>query len=140
MVLKRFDLVFAALLIIALIAIAVPVSADTITVNNPVTSEQFQNLLNGAASGSPIIFEPGIYWMHDILITKDVMLESDPSDGGNEQNTIIDGINASDATTIGIFYNNSVYSEGTTITIENLTLQNGYTDSVYRRRCSMQLW
>ena len=51
MVLKRFDLVFAALLIIALIAIAVPVSADTITVNNPVTSEQFQNLLNGAASG-----------------------------------------------------------------------------------------
>ena len=78
--------------------------------------------------------------MHDILITKDVMLESDPSDGGNEQNTIIDGINASDATTIGIFYNNSVYSEGTTITIENLTLQNGYTVQSYRRRCSMQLW
>jgi hypothetical protein len=112
-----------------LLLLVMPVSGSPpIYIANTTTSAQLQTLMNGTSSGSTIILENGTYLIDDILITNDVTLESDPSDGGNAQNTIIDGIDAP-ANSQGIFYNNTNSGVSTAITLKNLTVKDGYSIS-----------
>ncbi|MFZ0005767.1 hypothetical protein [Methanoregula sp.] len=127
--LLRYSPITLVFTLFLLCALVVPVSGSPpIYITNTTTSAQLQTLLNGTAGGSTIILENGTYLINDILITKDVTLESDPLDGGNAQNTIIDGIDAP-ANSQGVFYNNTNSGVSTTITLINLTIRNGYSVS-----------
>jgi PKD repeat protein len=117
---KRSGLVCAGLLIIALV-LTTPVSGTII--NNSTTASQLQILLNGSAEGDTIALDPGIYWYSNIMLSKDVTLQSN---GGTAQDTIIDGNRGSQ---IGILYNGSTYFQSKTVTIRNLTFRNGFSSS-----------
>ena len=77
-----------ALLLIALLAFAAPVTAATITINpgNPI-----QAVVNNATSGDTIILNPGTYFQSNIPISKTITIRANTSYGGTAANTIIDG-------------------------------------------------
>ncbi|MDD1682275.1 MAG: PGF-pre-PGF domain-containing protein [Methanoregula sp.] len=114
MVLHRYSLVLAGLLIIALVAVA-PVSAADISIipNDPV-QDSIQGAIINATPGDRIILGPGIYSEHDIIIDKDITIRSG---SGSATDTIID------AETLGRIFDNSA---GHSLAIDNLTLQDGF--------------
>jgi PKD repeat protein len=93
-----------------------PVSSVT-TISN--TTGAIQSTVSGMSDGDILILNPGIYWENDITFSSTITIEANTTAGGNPSNTIIDGINGNS----GIF----VASGGASLTIDNLTLRDGYT-------------
>jgi hypothetical protein len=115
MVSKGYGLVFAGLLIFVMVLVA-PVAAAVWTINPGAGA--IQAGINGAASGDTIILNPGTYSENGILITgKSLTIQANATAGGDRTNTIIDGKTASPR----IFR----VTDGSSLTIDNLTLQNG---------------
>jgi PGF-pre-PGF domain-containing protein len=78
--------------------------------------DSLQAAIDAAAPGSVIDLDPGIYYEHDLVVTKPIMIRANQSLGGNPANTIID------ARGLGRIF---TVENGNTLMIENLTLQNG---------------
>jgi hypothetical protein len=118
--------------LILLLALAVPASATVWPINtgNAGTSAQFQTWIDGASSNDTITLDPGIYYVNDLTFFYNITIESNQTNGGTEQNTILDGIN-SPTTSMGIIYNQSGTIDSSTITVENLTFRNGYSGTSY---------
>jgi len=77
-----------ALLLIALLAFAAPVTAATITIN---PGDLIQTAVTAANSGDTIILNPGTYSQSNIPISKTITIRANTSYGGTAANTIIDG-------------------------------------------------
>jgi PGF-pre-PGF domain-containing protein len=114
MVLKRHGLALAGLLIIAIGTIVTPVMAADHTLN---PGDSIQVTITNAISGDTIILNPGIYNEHDIILDKNITIRANISAGSSAADTIIDAENAG-----RIFSNNESHA----LTVENLTLMNGY--------------
>jgi len=102
--------------------IGVPVSAaDIILVPNDPVQGSIQGAIFNASSGDTIVLNPGIYYENYIWLSKDITIKADTISGGDRTNTIIDGMRGLN----GIFtdYQNT----GASITIDNLTLRNGWS-------------
>jgi len=117
MSLKRSGLVLAGLLIIALVVMVAPVSATTWTVN---PGDSIQHTVDGISNGDIINFNPGVYYLHGIKFSKDVIIKANTSAGGSQLNTIIDAQYSG-----GIFDVSGTNS----LTIDNLTFKNGFADT-----------
>jgi len=101
-----------ALLLIALLAFAAPVTAATITIN---PGDSIQTAVNKAPD--TIILNPGTYSQSDIQISTTVTIRANTSYGGTAANTIIDGSKGSSS----IF----TISSGSVVTLDSLTFTNG---------------
>jgi hypothetical protein len=111
--LKRFGLILAGLLIIALVVIVTPVSATVVTISN--TTGALAAAIGAAGPGDTILLNPGTYFEHGLTISQDITLRANTSYGGTAADTIIDGSN------IQIITVNS----GCNLLIDDLTLENG---------------
>ena len=110
---KRYGLVFAGLLIVAL-SLAAPVAAVDHTLN---PGDSIQQSITDAADSDTIVLNPGTYSDHDIIVAKNITVRANLSSGGNAANTLID------AQLAGRIFNANGGSSS--LTIDNLTLQNG---------------
>ena len=122
MSLKRYSLVLAGFLIIALGAIVAPVSANTITIDNDSPTALSYNITHNVNTGDTLILNPGTYFENNIAIPSSITsltieANTSASAGGSPANTIID------AQMDGIIF--SVSSSTTYLTIDNLTLKDG---------------
>jgi len=114
--LKRYSLVLGLLLIIALVVIAVPVSAALpVTVN---TAAELESNVTSATSGEIIILNPGTYDVTGMTVSASKTIEANTSalpEAGNPTNTFING------------GNNEIFgvNNGVSFAINNLTLENG---------------
>ena len=122
MSLKRYSLVLAGFLIIALGAIVAPVSANTITIDNSSPTALSYNITHNVNTGDTLILNPGTYFENNIAIPSSITsltieANTSASAGGSPANTIID------AQMDGIIF--SVSSSTTYLTIDNLTLKDG---------------
>ncbi len=116
MVTKGYGLVFA-LLMVAALALVGPVAADEHVVTWPGAgpTTAIQTAVDAASDGDTIVLSAGTYSENGITITgKSLTIRSA---SGNRADTIIDGTSASPR----IF----TVTDGSSLTIENLTLQNG---------------
>jgi hypothetical protein len=95
-----------------LLAIAGPVSATDWTLT---TADNIQNNITLASDGDTLILNPGTYTQNGITVTKSLTIRANTSYSGTAANTIIDGSNNQIITVNG----------GVTLTIDNLTLENG---------------
>jgi len=100
------------ILIILVLAMAMPVSAAVHTIN---PGDSIQQAITDATAGDTIILNPGTYNQHDITISKNMNIGANTTAGGTAANTIID------AQSLGRIFNVGGYS----LTIDNLTLLNG---------------
>lgn len=111
-----YSLVLAGLFISVMVISVAPVSAITVTIDNTPGAI-------AAALADPtvdtIIMNPGTYSEHDLVIPRDIIIRANTSFGGSAANTIID------AQSLGRIFDNT---GGHTLTIDNLTLQNGHLD------------
>ncbi len=127
--LKRYSLVRALLVIMALVlvAILVPVSAMTIAIDNSSTTAIASNISYIEAHSTDIsntlLLKQGTYFENDITISKNITIEANTTYGDTAANTIIDG----QASGSSIFTVDSGYS----LAIDNLTLQNGVNNFDY---------
>ena len=118
--LKRYGLVLGLVLIIALVAIMVPVSASPpppVTVNNAV---QLEATVAAATTPETIILNPGVYDVNLMTTSESITIEANTSAlpvAGNPTNTFINSTGGS-----GIF---EYTGSSGTFTIDNLTLGNG---------------
>jgi hypothetical protein len=87
-----------------------------ITIN---PGDSIQTAINIVRDGGTVILNPGIYYENGITISKNITLQANTSAGGNQANTIIDGIGGES----GIFR-----TTGSSFTLESLTLRNGRSD------------
>ncbi|MDD1682411.1 MAG: PGF-pre-PGF domain-containing protein [Methanoregula sp.] len=78
--------------------------------------DSLQAAIDAAAPGSVIDLDPGIYYEHDLVVTKPIIIRANQTLGGNPANTTID------ARGLGRIF---TVENGNTLVIENLTLQNG---------------
>jgi hypothetical protein len=112
-----FLVIVAGLLIVSLLIIGAPVSAITVTIDATPGSI-------AAALADPtvdtIIMNPGTYLEHNLMIPRDITIRANTSFGGSATDTIINAQRIS-----GVFDN----SGGHSLTIDNLTLQRGYSGS-----------
>ena len=113
--LKRYSLVLASLLIIALFLAVAPVSATTVHILNP--GDSIQQNITAAASGDIIILNPGTYQQNNIVITTNITIEANQSLGGSSINTIINATSSNHR----IFNNLGGYA----LNIDGLTLNGG---------------
>jgi hypothetical protein len=114
--LKRYSLVLASLLILALVFV-VPASASNTWTINPGTGVINATINNGIVqSGDTIVLTPGTYFEKNINVSKNIIIESQ---SGSPQGTIIEG----NRSTQGIFNVTGVYS----LTINDVTIQDGFT-------------
>jgi len=77
-----------ALLLIALLAFAAPVTAATITIN---PGYPIQAVVDNVTCGDTIVLNPGTYSQSNIQIAKTITIRANTSYGGTAANTIIDG-------------------------------------------------
>jgi predicted outer membrane repeat protein len=84
--------------------------------------DSIQQNITDAARGDTIILNPGTYYERDIMISKNITIRANASCGGTAANTIID------AALGGRIFDNSA---GKSLTVDNLTLRNGYTQGYY---------
>jgi PKD repeat protein len=102
-----------------------PVSANgqpnVLTISNTTTGG-IQGNINVVADGGTLILEPGTYFENDITFSQNITIEADTANGGNPTNTIIDGSGGYQ----GIFVADGGVNS---LTIDNLTLQNGAMSS-----------
>jgi hypothetical protein len=115
---KRYGLVLV-LLLIAGSVLVMPVGAavtispsggdDTVAITNAITSA-------GATDGI-VILDPGTNLVHNIIVSNTVTIRANATLSGTAANTIMD------AGGLGRIFDNS---GGHTLSIDNLTLQNGY--------------
>jgi hypothetical protein len=101
------------LLIIIVLALAAPVSAEDHTLN---PGDSIQQNISTASDGDTIILNPGTYYQHGITISKNITIRANTATGGNAANTVIDG-----EITAYIF----LVSPGITFALDNLTLKDG---------------
>ena len=119
--LKRYSLVFAVLLILALVLV-VPVSAGTSpqTISPSGSSVTDVNNINtaivNAGAGGTVILNPGTYDLGDVNVANDITITADTADGHGPWDTIIDGV--------GEDYSTFMDTGGYSLAIDNLTLQN----------------
>jgi len=112
--LKRYSLVLASLLIIALGIVVAPVSAGNTVTIGPGTDMINQSMLGALGAGGTLILNPGTYYQNSpVTIYNNTLIES-LSAGG------IPTINGAGSDS-GIFVVNS----GVPLAIDNLTLENG---------------
>ncbi len=118
---KRYGIFLAGLLIAGLLALAGPVAAVVIPIDNS-TPTALADAIAAASSGDSIVLSPGTYFVtgSGFIIDKDITIRSNTSTG-SETDTMIDGR----ATGTGIFH----VSVGGSLHIVSLTLQNGYATS-----------
>ncbi len=108
---KRYGLVFALLLILALVT---PVLAADWPVT---TSSNIATTIAGASSDDTITLAPGTYTWHDITITgRSLTFRADTANGHGPWDTIID------AQLVDRIFR---VTDGSSLTIDNLTLRNG---------------
>jgi uncharacterized membrane protein len=129
---KKFSYITIGFTLFLLLALVIPVSATVwpVTTANAGTSILFQPWINGTSSNDTIDLAPGTYFLNNLTVFQNLTIESNQTLGGTAQNTIIDGQYI--PTNNGIIGNNSVnavFFEGSTITIKDLTLQNGNSTS-----------
>ena len=117
--LNRNSLVIAGFLIIAFVIIVAPVSAATVTINNG-TATALSDAISSATLGETIILNPGMYFEQGITVPTDITIEANTTYGGSPANTIID------AQSMNNIFN---VSGSNSLTLDNLTLQNGQTGS-----------
>ncbi|MGA2917611.1 PGF-pre-PGF domain-containing protein [Methanoregula sp.] len=108
--LKRYGLVLVGLLLIAL---AAPVAATDWTLN---PTDSIQANISLASPGDTLILNPGTYYQNGITVDRNIIIRANTSYGHSATDTIIDGGNAAGIMTV---------NGGVTLTIDNLTLQNG---------------
>ena len=84
-----------ALLLVALLAFAAPVTAATITTDPSGSGSSdisnFNAAITSAGSGGTVILNPGTYYLHGIPISTTITIRANTSYGGTAANTIIDG-------------------------------------------------
>ena len=97
------------------VGFGVPVSAEVFTID---PSDSINATIFNASSGDTIVLNPGIYYENNIIFSKDIVIQANQALGGNQTNTIVDGIGGQS----GIFEGTDAT---TTLTINNLTLRNG---------------
>lgn len=98
-----------------LLAVAGPVLAAEITID-PGTPGIIGTTIGSAGDGDTIILNPGTYPENDIPVGKNIIIRANTAAGGNAGDTIID------AGYRGRIFDNS---GGYSLTIDNLTLENG---------------
>jgi hypothetical protein len=110
---QRYLLTYAALLILVL-ALAVPVSANIRTLN---PGDSIQASINSAGSGDTIVLNPGTYKQYGITLDRPLTIRANTSYGGTPANTVIDGMSGGSS-----IINTTA---GTTVVLDNLTFSNG---------------
>ena len=85
---KRYGLVFAGLLIIALLVLAAPAGAADIPIDTSYPGGIAAAVTN-AGSGGSVILAPGTYNQYDIPVGNSVTIRANASLGGERSNTII---------------------------------------------------
>jgi PKD repeat protein len=104
--------------------ITVDNSPDQEITISPGAPHIINNTIAYSGDGTTIILNPGIYYEHDIVIGHNVTIRANTSFGGNAANTIIDGQSAGRIIDDSVL--NSLTYTGYSLTIDNLTLRNGY--------------
>ncbi|MCK9581054.1 MAG: hypothetical protein M0Q92_11510, partial [Methanoregula sp.] len=116
MVVQRYCLVIAGLLIFALVLVA-PAGAAVHTLN---PGDSIEQNITGAAPGDTLILNPGVYSENGITVDRNIRIQANTSYSGNAANTILDGGNA----------RIMLVDSGSALTIDNLTLRNGNAGGV----------
>ncbi|MFA5267673.1 MAG: DUF3821 domain-containing protein [Methanoregula sp.] len=93
--------------------------APVFTIN---PGDSIQTAIDCSGPDYTMILNPGTYYEHDIMVTKNIKIRANTSAGGNEANTIIDAAYAG-----RIFNNNAHEAHAQSLVIDNLSLQNGHT-------------
>jgi PGF-pre-PGF domain-containing protein len=110
---QRYGLVLAAVLVTVL-GLAVPAGAAPVVVID--NSSTITGSLAGVDDGGTLILNPGTYFEHDILLSRDITITANTSIGGSAADTILD------AQSLGRIFNNS---GDHALTISSLAMQNG---------------
>ena len=108
------------ILIMLVPALAMPVSANLITIHTLNPGDSIQQNITSALDGDTIILNPGTYNEHNIIIDQNVKIRANTTSGGTAANTVIDAQN------LGRIFN---VTSGVTVTFDNLTLLNGAADN-----------
>jgi hypothetical protein len=106
--------------IVFLLAMIGSVSAMTYEVN---TAQQIQPDLHKMQDGDILILDPGIYTVNNLHFFSNITIEANTIAGGSPKNTIVDGTGSEN----GIF---RAGGNTVSLTIDNLTLQNGQVKDV----------
>ncbi len=108
------------MLILVLLTALVPPGTAAVHTIGP--GDSIQEAITSANPGDTIVLAPGVYNQHGILILKNITLRADTASGGSAADTIIDA-----GLQDRIFDNSVGYPGGYWLTIDNLTLRNGYS-------------
>ncbi|WP_292369868.1 Ig-like domain-containing protein [Methanoregula sp. UBA64] len=112
---KRYGLL-SALLVIALLALAAPVAAGTVTIN---PGNDIGAAIMSAGSSGTVILNPGVYYQSGITVGNAITIRA--ADGHGPWDTRIDGSRSGNS----IFTVSGDYA----LAIDNLTFQNGVNSS-----------
>jgi len=106
----------AAVLVIAALALVVPVMANTVTISpsGGDDSSAITAAMTSAGSDGMVILNPGTYYAHDITVPNNIIITAADTHGPSD--TIID------AAVLGRIFS----ATSRTVTIRNLGLRNGY--------------
>jgi hypothetical protein len=117
----RFSIAFC-IAIILLFTMIGPVSANVFTIN---PGDSIQTAINNnVTDGGTLVLNPGIYYENDITVSQNIIIEANTAAGGDQNNTIIDGIGGQ----FGIF---RATGTANSLTLNGLTLQDGYLPAYY---------
>lgn len=110
---KGYGLVLAGLLVVALVLVGT-VSAGTVTIN---PGQSIATAITNAGSGGIVILNPGTYYQSDIMVGNAITIQANTSYGHGPWDTIIDGSSSG----------TSIFVNGYSLAIDNLTFENGNT-------------
>jgi adhesin HecA-like repeat protein len=99
------------------------VLAATYTISDDTNNLLFQDNISKMNDGDILLLNPGTYYVSGITYSRNITIGANTEAGGNQVNTIVDGIGGS-VSGWGILRNTGTTNS---LTINNLTLRNGQT-------------
>ena len=112
--LKRYSLVLASLLILALVIVVAPTPAAIITIDNSSLNALATNI-SAMHDGDTLVLEPGTYFVSSVILSSGKNISITAAAGHGPSDTIIDGQSS---------YRFIYITDSSSLTLSNLALQN----------------